>query len=149
MQMDLQAASMVSSGVGCKGGGTALFSSQLDSDRFPAFCRGQGAFYAVEPSDPFQIPKRFETHFNFSGAYQGVCCYCAMVNGYNFRSFLAKGCYHCKRSELLIREFSKLKHRASTISSWLSCGWAGLSDSVIDLILKLVVEEKPLLILKN
>jgi hypothetical protein len=60
-------------------------------------------------------------------------------------SFLSVGCYHCKRSVFIIREFSRLKHRGKAQQSWAASGWGGLSDSIIDLILQMAIEEKPLL----
>jgi hypothetical protein len=148
MQMDKQTAVLIAGGVGSNGTG-ALFSTALDSDRSPAYCRGQGSFYGTKPVDPYKFPERFETHFNFSGAYSKLCCYCALVHGYNMRSFIDVGCYHCKWSIALIREFSKLKRRTEGVVSWSSCGWGGLSDSIIDLILKMVIEWKTVLHVKN
>jgi hypothetical protein len=143
LHVELQTASLMAGGSLPK----TPFSTELDSNRFWAYCRGQGSFYGVEPADIYAAPKRFDTHFNFSGAYTGMCCYCALTRGYNMGSFISVGCYHCKRNEMLIKEFSKLKKRRGDVSSisWSTCGWGGLSDSVIDLILQMVVEKKPLL----
>ena len=130
-------------------GGRTLISSELDSERFADYCKGQGSFYAEKPVNLYDCSKRFQTHFNFSGLYEGMCCYCALGRGLYSGSFVSVGCYQCKRSEALLREFSKLKLRGSDdVISWISCGWSGLSDSVIDLIMKMVVGEKTLLLLK-
>ena len=144
MQSEGHAATFIAIGKKSEGAPT-LFSSELDSDRFSDYCRGQGSFYAMKPANPFEYPKRFETHFNFSGAYEGMCCYCALMRGFHADSFISVGCYHCTRSDALITEFSRLKRRTGGgegPTSWKSCGWGGLSDSVIDIILKMVVGGK-------
>ena len=116
-----------------------LFSSELDSDNFPNNCRGQGQFYLSEPSDKFTLPG--ENHFNFSGCFNGMCCYCALGGGLSLDSFNTMSCYHCMRRFHFVREFSKLKIREenedhSKKCGWEAYGWAGLSDSLIDLILQ-------------
>ena len=117
------------------------YSSELDTDDFGNYCKGQGRFYTLKKPDPFVLP--FDGgHFNFSGAYQGLCCYCALGKGYSLDSFSEVGCYQCKKEYLFIKEFSKLKllARGSEMSgTWESSKWAGLSDSLIELILRMLV----------
>jgi hypothetical protein len=44
---------------------------------------------------------------------------------------------------MLIKEFSRLKRQGRGVDvSWESCGWAGLSDSLIDLILRMIVGDQ-------
>ena len=58
-------------------------------------------------------------------------------------SFNDVGCYHCKTRCMLIQEFSKLKLQGrGRDGSWEACGWTGLSDSLIDFILRMIVGEK-------
>jgi hypothetical protein len=117
------------------------YSSELDSEDFAHYCRGQGSFYSF-PKGKFALPLN-GSHFNFSGTYIGLCCYCALGSGYSLVSFNDVGCYHCKTRCMLIREFSKLKHQGrGRDGSWEACGWAGLSDSLIDFILRMIVGEK-------
>jgi hypothetical protein len=59
------------------------------------------------------------------------------------------GCYQCKRRYQAVREFSKLKVQKTEEgeqTSWESSGWGGLSDSLVDLILHMVVGEKAKLV---
>jgi hypothetical protein len=117
------------------------YSSELDSDDFAKYCRGQGSFYS-ERQGKFDLPAN-GSHFNFSGVYSGFCCYCALGSGYSAVSFNDVGCYHCKMRFMLIKEFSKLKRQGSGVNvSWKSCGWAGLSDALIDFILRMIVGDQ-------
>ena len=117
------------------------YSSELDSEDFAHYCRGQGSFYP-HPKGKFALPPN-GSHFNFTGIYNRLCCYCALGSGYSHFSFNDVGCYHCKTRCMLIKEFSKLKLQGrGKDGSWKSCGWAGLSDSLIDLILRMIVGEK-------
>ena len=116
-----------------------LYSSRLDSNDYANYCRGQGEFYALHRTD-YSMPSR-GSHFNFSGVYEGLCCYCALGEGYSIFSFGGVGCYHCKMKYLVVKEFSRLKHSTNGQSMW-----GGLSDALIDLILKMVVGENVKLI---
>ena len=102
-------------------------------------CRGQGQFYAKGPARGL---KKFESHFNFSGAFEGMCCFCALHKGWSGVSFASVGCYLCKKHKFQIREFSRLKGPDNAVGS--PVNWAGLPDSVIDHILKMVVGDKTL-----
>ena len=117
------------------------YSSELDSDDFAKYCRGQGSFYSKK-QDKYSPPPT-GGQFNFSGMYTGLCCYCALGSGYSRVSFNDVGCYHCKMRCMLIKEFSRLKRQGRGVDvSWESCGWAGLSDSLIDLILRMIVGDQ-------
>ena len=153
-------------------GRASLFSSELDSDDFPRYCRGQGKYYLTAPRDRFASPTTTTTtvggdHFNFSGIFHGMCCYCALGGGLSLGSFGTLGCHHCLQRFHSVREFSKLKIRtneeeeasanAATAvgcnmkkkkggSVWDEQGWGGLSDSLIDHILHLALGEKVILV---
>lgn len=118
-----------------------LFSGELDSDEFAKYCRGQGRFYAEPPRSLYASPVN-ANHFNYSGIFQEMCCYCALGEGLCAESFRDIGCYHCKRRYMAITEFGKLKRRRvgeSGLSVWNASGWAGLSDALIDHILGMLV----------
>ena len=127
--------------------GISLLSSGLDSDDFAHYCRGQGRFYVTKPMNLFDLPTD-DSQFNFSGFFDGCCCYCALGRGFCSISFNEIGCYQCKRVCMLITEFSKLKAGGVHNSNFSDCGWSGLSDALIDLILHLVAGGKTLSILK-
>jgi hypothetical protein len=116
-------------------------SSELGSDRFVDFCRGQGKYYSTRPDA--EIPPVSE-HFNFAGYFMGMCCHCALMRGLCIESFISVGCYHCKQRLFVWTEFSKLKKKGkgASIQVWSSNGWAGLSDNLIDYILKMVFGPK-------
>jgi hypothetical protein len=122
----------------------SLFSSELDSDDFSKYCRGQGKFYSEPPRSVFASPVGAH-HFNYSGTFHGLCCYCALGKGLCSESFRDVGCYHCKRRSLVVREFSKLKvlkPNGKQAASWEASGWGGLSNSLVDHILRMLVGEK-------
>ena len=115
--------------------------SELDSNRCIDSCRGQGRFYSIKQGNEHEtyVPGRVD-HFNFAGIYSGMCCYCALGQGWYVDSFIAVGCYRCKHWDSLVKEFSKLKIRiAGASTSWTADGWAGLPDSLIDYILKIAI----------
>lgn len=130
-------------------GKNLLFSCELDSDEFAKYCRGQGLFYANPPRELYASPVG-KNHFNYSGTFQGMCCYCALARGLCSESFSDVGCYQCKRRALVVREFSRLKISRSAglllQPSWESNGWSGLSNSLIDHILRMLVGEKARLV---
>jgi hypothetical protein len=124
------------------------YSSELDSDDFANYCKGQGRFYSLKRTNLFALPSD-GSHFNFSGVYQGLCCYCALGKGYSLDSFGGVGCFQCKKEYLFIMEFSKLKLMGGgDAGTWESRKWAGLSDSLIDLILRMLVGENVKLVQK-
>ena len=131
-------------------GRNLLFSRELDSEEeFVKYCRGQGRFYA----NPHQREQLYASpvgrnHFNYSGTFQGLCCYCALGRGLCSESFQDVGCYQCKRRALVVKEFSRLKvfRGAGAQASWESNGWAGLSNPLIDHILRMLVGEKTRLV---
>jgi hypothetical protein len=128
-----------------------LFSSEFDSDDFAYYCRGQGRFYCNPPEDVEMITKDYD-HFNFTGLFSGLCCFCARMKGFFHASFDCVGCYHCKRRFMVLDEFSKLKQRkhidGESPPSWAADGWAALPDSIINLILHRVLGEHALLSLQ-
>lgn len=122
-----------------------LLSCELDSDDFAKYCRGQGRFYANPPPSIYISPVG-QNHFNYSGTFHGLCCYCALGEGLCPESFRDVGCYQCKRRALVVKEFSKLKDVVCHSSSWEANGWSGLSNSLIDYILGMLVGEKTKLV---
>ena len=123
-------------------GDKLAYSLGMDSDEFDKYCRGQGRFYAARLATIYTHPV-MANHFNFSGTFLGQCCYCALGDGLCPQSFREVGCYQCKRRLLVVTEFSKLKQlNPEGKSTWETCGWGGLSDALIELILKMVVGEK-------
>jgi hypothetical protein len=127
--------------------GISLLSSGLDSDDSANYCRGQGQFYVTKPANLFDLPTG-DSQFNFSGFFDGCCCYCALGRGLCSLTFKEIGCYQCKRACMLIKEFSKLKAGGVNNANFVDCGWSGLSDALIDLILQMVSGGKTLFILK-
>ena len=118
-------------------------SSELGSERFIDFCRGQGKFYSTQRPENDLLPP-VSGHFNFAGFFIGMCCHCALRRGLCIESFISVGCYHCKRRYFVWTEFSKLKKKkgnGASLQAWASNGWGGLSDNLIDHILKMVFGE--------
>ena len=94
----------------------SLYSSELDSGDFTNYCRGQGNFYTSSPRDKYSSPiggGGDDDHFNFSGCFQGMCCYCALGGGLSLGSFGTLSCHYCLQRFHTVREFSKLKIRVN------------------------------------
>ena len=123
---------------------TGQHSSQLTSNGCADVCRGQGTFYATRKPDQ-ERPPPYSEHFNFLGIYCGMCCYCALKKGLNLDSFFSVGCYDCKRRRHLVMmatEFARLKKRrsGSAVEAWSTDRWAGLPDSLIDVIIAMAID---------
>ena len=102
---------------------TALFSSRFAPDDY-------------DPQD----------HFNFSGLFSGLCCFCARMQGFYHGSFVDIACYHCKRRLMVLEEFGKLKKSKKDYNAtWAEQGWTALPDSIIDVILHCLLGEQALI----
>ena len=126
---------------------TALFSSRFDSDDFAYYCRGQGVFYS-DKSHPHSAPDDNDPqdHFNFSGLFSGLCCFCARMQGFYHGPFVDIACYHCKRRLMVLEEFGKLKKSKKDYNAtWAEQGWTALPDSIIDTILRCALGEQALI----
>jgi hypothetical protein len=89
-------------------------------------------------------------HFNFSGVFSGLCCFCARMKGFCHDSFVDIACYHCKRRVVVLEEFAKLKRNSvkNQDATWAEQGWAALPDSIIDTILHFALGERALISFK-
>jgi hypothetical protein len=100
-------------------------------------CRGQGSRYNHK--------KRFDgsdedLHFNFSGCFIGMCCFCACHSGFGTELFLCNGCSHCVRKDILRLGFTRPFSRVDGVeTSWESHGWRALPMVLVDHILSFVV----------
>jgi len=127
---------------------SAVPSSQLFDDRsvFELHCRGQGRMYnhgkgalafGTEASADDVL------HYNFSGFFAGMCCFCARHSGFGTELFVSSGCHHCVRKHILHSAFARLfgkgRHTSDQTVCWASCGWMGLPSSLVDYILAFVV----------
>jgi hypothetical protein len=128
------------------------FSASFDDDRvFERHCRGQGPKYnhrrgalafGVEGSDLLDTD-----HYNFSGFFAGMCCFCARHSGFGTELFVCSGCRNCVRKDIMRSAFARLmcgggRRRdgaESSSSSWEAHGWRALPDALVDRILSFVV----------
>ena len=129
-----------------------MVTSELDSEDFANNCRGQGNRYAVKVSDKKvqMSPGEWispDSHFNFTGMFEGKCCFCALRMGFYFSSDVV--CYHCQRREMLLREFVMItaSHKGVAGSekkapTWETHGWGALSDALVDYILALALNNR-------
>ena len=122
-------------------------SDVFDTDQAFAYCRGQGLRYG-EVEHPKTMPYVHGYHYNFSAAFKGYCCFCALHAGFGEGLFWDTGCYGCKRRQLVIAEFIALtKTKEGESVSWRNSGWAALPSAIIDRIVchvfgdRLVVED--------
>jgi hypothetical protein len=109
------------------------FSSQFDRGNFARYCRGQGLRYN-EPGAPAFADFVNDYHYNFSGFFEGRCCFCALHGGFGTELFLTSGCFNCRRKEALRIEFSRLYRLKG--ASWEAHRWAALPSAVLDHILR-------------
>jgi hypothetical protein len=129
-----------------------MVTSELESDDYVNNCRGQGRKYAERCTDKgFQIVvgkwNHPDDHFNFDGLFQGVCCFCAARMDLSLTIFKDIACYHCKQRDFLFREFALLRvvRKATTPGqspSWETHGWGALSDTLVDYILALALNNR-------
>ena len=109
--------------------------SEFDEGDFAKHCRGQGSRYN-DQSSPAYVEHVDGAHFNFSGCFNGFCCFCALQSGFGSEMFLTNGCFNCVRKEMLRGEFSKLYKL--TGASWEEGRWAALPSAVLDNILRIL-----------
>lgn len=108
---------------------TKLSSVFDNKDDLTLSCRGQGARYNVCET------RYHERHYNFTGVFQGRCCFCALIGGIARESFLDIACFHCRYKEDIRCEFVKLYYMKAR--SWKSGKWAALPSVVLDHILRI------------
>jgi hypothetical protein len=116
-------------------------SGVFETDKLFLFCRGQGFRYADRDHSPFM---NFVDgyHFNFSGVFEGYCCFCALHAGFGTELFLGTGCYGCKHKQAAIEAFLDVtRSEPETHAQWRSHGWAALPSAIVDKILQYLVGE--------
>jgi hypothetical protein len=118
--------------------------SELESDDFVNNCRGQGSKYSDRSGSSVALQQGKETHhYNFQGMFQGMCCFCAVRIGLSSLSFVDISCYHCKQRDMLYQEFSRLRVAQGAVAPcWESHGWGALSDTLIDYIIALALNNR-------
>ena len=122
----------------------ACFSSSFDDEsEYVRHCRGQGSQYSIRRVSPLFYGNDGEVlHFQFSGCFAGMCCFCALYAGLNVEAFSLNGCRNCTLKEELRAEFAKLARRSdeddsdqSVALTWASHGWGALPSALVDYIL--------------
>lgn len=113
----------------------------FETDKLFLFCRGQGLRYAEREHSPFM---NFVDgyHFNFSGVFEGYCCFCAQHAGFGSELFLGTGCYSCKHKQMAFETFVDILRSASNQQAptqWRSHGWGALPSVIVDKILQCLV----------
>ena len=120
------------------------FSSLFDDKTlFELHCRGQGPLYNHPHPSPFGAgDARADEilHYNFSGFFSGLCCFCARYSGFGENLFMHNGCSNCVRKDILRSGFARLftKHDETEDASWGSHGWRALPVALVDHILTFV-----------
>ena len=90
-------------------------------------CKGQGEWYAKKPV----AVRTSLNHFNFSGAFEGLCCFCAFHSGWHISSLNDAGCLRCKDAIVRYTVFMGIKKSKKF--------WADLPQCVLTHILRFVV----------
>jgi hypothetical protein len=107
-------------------------SDVFDTDEAFAFCKGQGLRYA-DACHPKTMPYVDGYHYNFSAAFSGYCCFCALHAGFGSDLFGSAGCYSCKRTQAVVAAFVELtKTENGEPVSWRTHGWAALPSTILD-----------------
>jgi hypothetical protein len=108
-------------------------SDVFDTDSVFVFCRGQGMRHC-EPDPPgISVEYVDGYHYNFSAAFKGYCCFCAMHAGFGADLFVGIGCYSCKRRQAVIAAFIELtKSTPGEPVTWHLHGWAALPSAILD-----------------
>ncbi len=111
---------------------TALFE---DDAAALSCCRGQGTRYSPWPHHNQTL------HYNFSGAFTGLCCFCALKAGFSPSVFGQTACRQCVWRERLRAEVAVCfgSGAGATSVSWVSHGWRALPSAIVDRILVLVL----------
>lgn len=120
----------------------AVFSSLFDDESaFAQHCRGQGTLYNERRPASSPYGERATFHYNFTGCFSGMCCFCALKSGFVAEVFGEMGCYDCVRKERLRAEVARA-FRSSGVNhasaSWSSHGWSALPLAIVDHILVFV-----------
>ncbi len=117
-------------------------SSFDDASVFERHCRGQGPRYNHSSGAlVYGVDCDSDTpHFNFSGFFVGMCCFCASHTGFGSELFLSSGCSNCVRKDILLSAAARLfaKRGDSVDPSWGSHGWRALPVALVDCILAFV-----------
>ena len=109
---------------------SVLLSDGFEGTDYVNFCRGQGRRVSLDLV-PF-------SHFNFSGCFDGHCCFCALHSGFGEELFMDVACDKCIQKEMMRKMWSRL-YTASGSLTWESHGWAALPSSILDKILHNIV----------
>lgn len=124
---------------------SARFSSLFD-DRsvFEMHCRGQGLKYNHHNGAlAFGVQGGADDimHYNFSGYFAGMCCFCARHSGFGSELFLCSGCRNCVLKDVMRSGTVRLFYRKDCggDSSWGAHGWRALPSALMDHILSFVV----------
>lgn len=111
---------------------TIPVSGVFDTDSVFMYCRGQGMQYS-EPDYARTMACIDGYHYNFSAAFKGYCCFCAMHAGFGTELFLSVGCYSCKQKRVVVATFiESTKTKPGEPTSWRTHGWAALPSAIID-----------------
>ena len=114
-------------------------SGVFETDKLFAFCRGQGMRYS-EPDSLAVVEFVEGYHFNFTAAFKGYCCFCAMHAGLGTELFLGVACYSCKHKQAALALFVELTaSKPGTFTSWHTHRWAALPSVIIDKIIRIAV----------
>lgn len=121
---------------------TIPLSDIFETNQTFAFCRGQGIRYN-EHSYHAVVEFAAENHYNFSGAFQGYCCFCALHADFGTETFLSVGCYSCKQTQQALANFIELtKSKPGTHIAWQTHGWAALPSVILDNILRHLIGDR-------
>ena len=120
------------------------FSSLFDDESvFELHCRGQGLKYNhLRGAQAFGVGMEDgdAEHYNFSGCFAGMCCFCARHSGFGSELFICSGCRNCVRKDILRSGVARLFNRGvGGDLSWESHGWRALPSSLVDHIISFVV----------
>ena len=107
-----------------------LLSEGFDGEDYVNFCLAQGRRVPVELLS--------FAHYNFSGCFDGYCCFCALHAGFGEALFVEVSCKKCIQKEEVRKIWSSL-YAAQPFVNWRSHGWAALPSSILDKIIQYVV----------
>jgi hypothetical protein len=121
---------------------TIPLSCVFETDEVFSFCRGQGMRYSEANHLPF-VEYVDGYHYNFTAAFKGYCCFCALHAGFGTELFLSTGCYCCKHKQNALATFIEItKSEPGAPVSWQTHGWAALPSVIVDKILRLLIGDQ-------